>query len=568
MKPRPSGVITFLFTDIEGSTALWEGQPDAMRASLERHDEILRGVCDACNGYVFKTVGDAFCVAFKSAADAVKATFDAQVKLSTQDWGEAPLRVRMGLHSGESIERDDDYFGPSLNRAARLMAIAHGGQVLLSSATEQLLGGHLPMNAQLVDLGLHRLKDLLQPEHVWQLQGPQLAASFPPLRSLDARLTNLPLQLTPFIGRERDVAGVLERLGQAIVRLLTLTGPGGTGKTRLALQVGAELVDHFANGVWFVPLASVIDPARVPDEIARTFDFRENAHEQIVKTLVRRLHEQQLLLVLDNFEQVVAAAPVLSELLAGAPQIKIMVTSREVLDIYGEHVHPVPPLGLPDLARPQSPATLSQCDAVSLFVQTCLRPPALASRSTSRTRTQWQRFACAWTGSRSLSNLQQHASPSSRRHSYSRAWASGSRRWREACEGLPERQRTLRGAIDWSHELLSSDEKRLFARLAVFEGGLTYDSAEAVCGPGLDLGILEGLQSLIKKSLIQTLYDVNGNSRFVMLETLHEYAREQLAMSGEGRKDKRCPCAPFPGAGRKGRRRKEVLTARSDMDGG
>jgi predicted ATPase/class 3 adenylate cyclase len=532
-KARPSGTVTFLFTDIEGSTALWERQPEAMRESLERHDRLLRGIFEADRGYVFKTVGDAFCVAFESPTDAVRAALEAQTELGSQDWGETPLRVRMGIHSGEAVTRDDDYFGPSPNRTARLMAVAHGGQVLLSSATEQLLGGQLPEGAQLADLGMHRLKDLLQPEHVWQLHRPGLAASFQPLRSLDARLTNLPLQLTPFIGREKDVAEVRDLLGQEDVRLLTLTGPGGTGKTRLSLQVAAELVERFPDGVWFVPLASVTDPGRVPSEIAETLDIRDSPHEALVKTLLRRLQDQRLLLVLDNFEQVVEAAYVLGELLAGTPGLKVLVTSRERLKLYGERVHPVTPLALPNLSLPQSPADLSRCDAVGLFIQRAraARPGFAIDESNAVAvagiciRLDGLPLAIELAAARIA--LFSPAELLSRLGERLKTVASGLR-------DLPERQRTLRGAIDWSYELLASGEKQLFGRLAVFQGGRTYEAAEAVCAQGLGLDILDGLQSLVDKSLLEARPDATGKTRLMMLETIHEYAQERLAESGEG----------------------------------
>src|SRR5688572_3799708 len=277
MPELPSGTVTFLFTDIEGSTALWERDQKAMAAAVERHLAILRGAIAAHGGVLFKTVGDGTQAAFTAAPDSLVAALDAQRAISNDPWSElpSPLRVRMAIHSGEAVPISDDYLAAALNRLARLLAAGHGGQMLLTEAAQQLSRGALPEAGALRDLGEHRLRDLLEPEHVFQLVHPDLPADFPSLRSLDARPHNLPLQPTPFLGREREVSEVVERLGRPDVRLLTLTGPGGTGKTRLALQAAAELLDDFADGVFFVPLAPVTDPTLVPSTIASALGIRE-----------------------------------------------------------------------------------------------------------------------------------------------------------------------------------------------------------------------------------------------------------------------------------------------------
>jgi class 3 adenylate cyclase len=318
-EPR-TGPLTFLFTDVEGSTSLWESNPKAMSDALSRHDEILRTAIEAHNGHVFKTVGDAFYAIFSAASDALEAALEAQRALLHEEWAETgPLLVRMALHTGTAEERAGDYFGPSLNRVARLLSAGHGGQVLLSLATQQLLRDELPEETGLRDLGERRLKDLFRPEHVFQITAYGLPAEFPPLKTLDSRRNNLPAQPTPLVGRERELEEVLALLRSSDVRLLTLTGPGGTGKTRLGLQVAAELTDEFEDGVFFVALAAITDPALVPPTIARTLGLTESGNQPPGELLKGYLHDRQTLLLLDNFEQVLESASLLDGLLSAAP---------------------------------------------------------------------------------------------------------------------------------------------------------------------------------------------------------------------------------------------------------
>jgi class 3 adenylate cyclase len=336
MSDLPTGTITFLFTDIEGSTRLWEQHPEAMQAALARHDALLRQAIEAHGGHVFKTVGDQFCAAFSRAPDALTTAVQSQRALQAESWGEiGPLRVRTVLHTGRVEARQEDYFGPPLNRVARLLATAHGGQVLLSHATADLVRESLAPEIGLRDLGAHRLKDLQQPERVYQLLHPALPADFPPLHSLEAFTHNLPRQLTSFIGREREMAEVKQLLTTTC--LLTLTGSGGCGKTRLALQVAADLVEEYPDGVWLVELAALTDPVLLPQAVATALGIREEPGRLLAATLADFLRPRALLLLLDNCEHLLTACAQLAEsLLRGCPQLRILASSREGLGIGGE----------------------------------------------------------------------------------------------------------------------------------------------------------------------------------------------------------------------------------------
>ncbi|HZG67745.1 MAG TPA: adenylate/guanylate cyclase domain-containing protein [Herpetosiphonaceae bacterium] len=325
MSELPTGTVTFLFADIEGSTRLWEQHGDVMPRALQRYDVLLRAAFSAHGGVVFKTMGDAFCVAFVTAPGALMATIEAQRVLQAEFWELSnPLRVRIALHTAAAEQRNGDYLGPPLNRVARLLAAGHGGQTLLSGATQELVRDFLPPGVELRDLGERRLKDLPGTEHVFQVVTFDLPSVFPPLRALDARRNNLPGQPTPLIGREREVAELTAMLRREDVRLVTLTGPGGTGKTRLSLQVAAGLLDDFPDGIFFVDLAPILNPEQMPSAIVRTLDVKELGDQPALQSLKIALRERQILLVLDNFEQIIAATPRVAELLATAPRLKVV----------------------------------------------------------------------------------------------------------------------------------------------------------------------------------------------------------------------------------------------------
>ncbi len=526
MSTLPTGTITFLMTDIEGSTQLWEAQPDAMRADLERHDAHIRGAIESHGGSVFKTGGDAFCAAFDGPERAIGAALAAQIALSAQAWTVPGLRVRMALHTGEAQARGGDYFGPPLNRTARLRDAAHGGQILLSQATAQLAGDDLPPGAALRDLGRHRLKDLARPEQVFQAVHPEIPDGFPRLRSLDALPNNLPQRLDSFIGRERELAQVEKLLASS--RLLTLTGVGGAGKTRLAQQTAADGADDFPQGVWLVALESLSDPALVPQAVAQALNLREQPGIPLLQTLCDALQGQALLLLLDNCEHVIAACAHLAEtLLQSCPRLRVLATSREPLGIRGEAVYPVP-----TLVAPGAGEVTGDEAAVRLFVdRATLSLPSFTL--TARNAPAVTRICRQLDGIPLAIEL---AAPrvrtltpeqiSSRLGADFRLLSGGSR------TALP-RQQTMQAAIQWSHDLLSEPERLLFRRLSVFAGGWTLEAAETVCaGDGLDeWDVLDLLSSLASKSLVQADEERDGAKRYRMLETLRQYGGEQLLAS-------------------------------------
>jgi class 3 adenylate cyclase len=370
MAVLPTGTVTFLFTDIEGSTRLWERDASAMHSALSRHDEIVRSAIEERDGHVFKTLGDAFCAAFSSAPEALGAAISAQRALHEEGWGEEDvIRVRMALHTGAVDEQGGDYFGPALNRVSRLLSAGHGGQTLLSLAAQELVRDALPVDVRLEDLGEWRLKDLFRPERVFQISVPDLPSEFPPLRTLESLSNNLPLQPTPLVGREREVLEVCGRLRHEEVCLLTLTGPGGTGETRLALQAGADLLEDFDDGVFFVALATVTDPDLFLKEIAGVLGLQESGEVALEEILKEYLGRRELLLVLDNFEQILSAAPLAGEILSAAPRLKVLATSRIPLGIYGEHEYAVPPLTVPDPKRIPDIGALSHYESVRHFIE-------------------------------------------------------------------------------------------------------------------------------------------------------------------------------------------------------
>jgi predicted ATPase/class 3 adenylate cyclase len=511
----PTGTLTFLFTDIEGSTRLWEHDAPAMQAALARHDELLKLAIEERGGYVFKTVGDAFCAVFPTASDALEAALEIQRRLLSSEWEQSePLRVRMALHTGAAEERDGDYFGPPVNRVARLLSAAHGGQVLLSLPTQELVRDQLLVGTTLRDLGEHRLKDLFRPERVFQLSAPELPSEFPPLRTLEAYRNNLPLQPTPLIGRENEVSEVCDLLGGEATRLLTLTGPGGIGKTRVALQAAADLLEDFTDGAFFVPLATLTEAELFFSAVAETLGVKETAEQPLDETLKDYLSERRLLLLLDNFEQVLEAAPSVTELLAGAPGLKVLATSRTPLGLYGEHEFPVPPLSMPDLKRPPLLERLTHYEAVRLFLERAqaVKPDFKVTNESAPAVAE----ICVRLDGLPLA-IELAAARIKMLPPKAMLQRLGSRLklLTGGAHDLPERQRTLRATIEWSHALLDEGEQLLFGRLSVFSGGRTLEAIEAICDAEGDLPVdaFDGVSSLLDKSLIRQEEGPGGEPR-------------------------------------------------------
>lgn len=536
--PLPTGHITFVFTDIEGSSQLWEKFPQAMAASLARHDRLLREVFTGHRGHVFKTMGDAFCVTFADAADAARAALMAQRRMAAETWEvTGPLRIRIAVHSGEAEERDGDYFGRTLNRVARLLAAGHGGQTLFSRATAERLAQELPPDVSLRDLGERRLKDLTLPERIFQLVAPDLRADFPPLRSLEVLPNNLPAQVTTFIGRAGEMAEVKRLLGTT--RLLTLTGPGGTGKTRLSLQVAADVLETFPHGVWLVELATLSESALVLEAIAAVVDVREEPGRPLLETLIDVLRSRNLLLVLDNCEHLVAAcAELAATLLRRCPQLRILASSREPLSIAGETIWSVPSLAVPSFSptekNDQPPDALAKLEAVQLFVERAgaVRPGFALSPENAATvaRIAWRLdgIPLAIELAAARVKLLTPAQILDRIDDRFRLLTGGSR------AALP-RQQTLGALIDWSYDLLSEKERMLLRRLCVFVGGRTLEMAEEVCsGDGIEKdGIFDLLGALVDKSLVTIETARDGGTHYTMLESVWDYAEQKLASAGE-----------------------------------
>ncbi len=535
MKALPTGTVTFLYTDIEGSTIRWERNPTAMKAAVERHDELMRAAIEASGGSVFRIMGDAFCASFPTVPQALAAALDAQRGLHAEAWDPqvAPIKVRMALHTGVGEVRDGDYVGTPLN---------------------------LPDGLALRDLGEHHLKDLTQAEHIFQAVVPDLPADFPPLKTLDNRPNNLPTQPTPLVGRHSELVALCALVRRPDTRLVTLTGPGGIGKTRLALQA-ADLLDDFEDGAFLVPLAPLMEPGLLPSTIAQALALHDPVGRPPLESLKEYLRGKQMLLVLDNFEQIVAAAPLVAELLAACPTVKALVASREVLRIRGEKECAVPPLGLPDLQNMPGPEELARYDSIALFVQRAQDVKADFQINEENAhalgelcrRLDGLPLAIELAAAR-IKVLSPQAMLA-RLRSRLTLLTSGAR-------DLPERQQTLRNTIAWSYDLLPPAEQLLFRRLSVFVRGFTLEAAEAICGmrngefgmrnkdESADIShsefpiphsfeVLEGLMALADKSLLRKEEHWGGEGRFMMLETIQEFARQMLEERGEAEQMRR-----------------------------
>jgi len=526
-----SSLTTFLFTDIEGSTRLWEQEPERMRRALARHDAMSREAVESNRGVVVKTTGDGVHAAFDDPLDAIAATLQLQRAIAdSRATNDLSLPIRCGVHAGAVERRDNDFYGGAVNRSARIMSAAHGGQVLVSHAVAILVADRLPSGVTLRDLGNVRLRDLAHPEQIFQLVHPELRRDFPALRSMEATPNNLSHQITSFVGREREFGEVKKMLRDA--RLVTLHGTGGLGKTRLSLQVAADVLDEYPDGVWFIELAPITDPRMVPQALASVLGVKEEAGHPMTEALVKFVKDRRLLLVLDNCEHLTSAcAEIANVLLRAGAEIRILATSRESLRISGETLYALSPLVAPDEGEQQTPAALARYEAVRLFVEraTGAMPAFELNEKTGAAVADICRrldgiplaleLAAARVRALSVENI------ALRLNDRFRLLTSGDR------TALP-RQQTLRALIDWSHDLLTEPEQTMFRRLGVFVGGWTLEAAEAVCAGG-EIGetdVLDLLTRLVEKSLV-ALDPESG--RYRLLETVRQYAREKLDQSSD-----------------------------------
>ncbi|HXU65806.1 MAG TPA: adenylate/guanylate cyclase domain-containing protein, partial [Casimicrobiaceae bacterium] len=523
--------LTFLFTDIEGSTSKWEEQPEQMAQAVGGHDALLREAVQGHGGRIVKTTGDGIYAAFETPVDGLHAVIDIQLGLldpvATAGMG---LRVRCGLHTGPVQARDNDYFGGTINRTARIMNAAHGGQVLMSQAIADQVRDRLPAGVELKDLGAVRLKGLATTEAVFQVVHPRLYQNFPALRELEATPNNLPQQLTSFIGREREREEIEEMLGGT--RLLTLLGMGGLGKTRLSLQIGTSVMDAYPDGVWFIDLQTIRDGSLVAAETARALGVREEPGRPLLQTLCAHLKSRKLMLILDNCEQVIeASAEVANAMLRAAPEVRILTTSRIALRVPGEQTYVVQPLPVP--MRTGGLEALQKSPAVQLFVERAkLHKPSfvLTEREAPAVAELVFRLegiplalelAAARVRSLAVADINK------RLNDRYKILTGGDRT-------LQARQQTLRALVDWSYDLLEDSEQVLLARLSVFAGGFDLAAIEAICGSGplTPEDALDIVTSLVEKSLLRA-EDTDDGARYRMLETIRDYANEKLVLRDE-----------------------------------
>jgi predicted ATPase/class 3 adenylate cyclase len=528
----PSGTVTFLLTDLEGSTRLWEQDPDAMKAAMARHDELLEQAIVGQRGFVFARMGDGMAAAFATAADAVLAAATIQQALADESWATmGALQARIGIHTGEGIIVDGSgYASRPVNHCSRLMAAAHGGQVVVSGATEVLVRDQLPDGMGLVDLGEHRLRDLGRPTRVFQLVRAERREDFPPLRTLDAFPGNLPVQVSSFIGREAAVSKVAAALGDS--RVVTITGVGGVGKTRLALQVAADLLPRYREGAWLVELAPVRDPQGIAEAVAAVFHLTNRSGQSPEDSVIELLAQKQLLLVLDNCEHLLTAvARLVTRIEHACPEVAVLATSREGMAIDGEQLIALPPLEAGDPG--QDLERLLRTDAVCLFVERARQVKADFALNASNAAAVVQ--ACQRLDGVPLAIELAAArvialSPAELVRRLDRRFQvlAGGRR------GAVERHATLRAAIDWSYELLGSAEQRLLARLAVFSGGATLEAIEEICSgdPVEPEAVMDLVTGLVARSLV-VAEDHGLGTRYRLLETIRQYGEERLAEWGE-----------------------------------
>jgi predicted ATPase/class 3 adenylate cyclase len=530
MPEHPPNRTALLFSDIEGSTRLLQRLGQAYPQVLSDHFSLIIAAVRRVGGRIVNTMGDGVFAAFATVPSAVEAAMAAQRSLVAHKWPPSGIvRVRMGMHIGAFAVDEPQFIGLDVHRAARICDAAHGGQILVSNAAASLCEGHLTQGMVLSDLGLHTLKDIDLPEHIFQVTAPGLLAEFPPPRSRNVRPHNLPSEVTDFVGRPHELAEIRRLLG--MTRLLTLVGPGGTGKTRLALRVATEVLPKFEGGVYFVPLDAIRDPERVGTAIGRSLGINETETRPVLEVILEYLATKKLLLVLDNFEQVLTAAPIVSQLLAGCAELKVLLTSRALLHIAGERVFEVLPLDLPAADIGPDPARLATVSSVDLFVRraTASQPGFALTRANAGAVAQIVTRLDGLPLAIELAAVRTRLFPpevlAKRLDQRFKALGGGLR-------GASAHHRTLRDAIAWSYDLLNPEEQAIFRRLGIFVGGFTVEAAEYVAAGEPSADVIEVVSSLLDKSLLRSGI-LQGEARLTMLETVREFALEELEIAGE-----------------------------------
>lgn len=532
MSSRPTGTITFLFTDIEGSTRLWHAHPEPMKQALALHDRILHAAIEAHEGFIFKTIGDAVCAAFDRVTDAVRAMLASQNELHRAQWPkDTPIRVRMGLHSGSAEEHNGDYLGPTVNYAARLMSAAHGGQLLVSQAAQALIGESLTQDATLRDMGQIRLKDLPRPVRVFQLVHPGLPREFPPLRGLESTPNNLPHPVSSFVGRAKEIAEIRLLLDRQ--RLVTLVGPGGAGKSRLAVQIAGSVLPDYVDGVWLVDIGSLPDSSLLPQSLASVLGVAEIPSCTLERALIEHMRDKTVLLLLDNAERFdTAGARLIADLLTSSPRLKVLATARDRLALAGEQVYMLAPLELPTLDPLPPVEKLTQCDSVRLFVERA-RLAAAGFELTGQNADIVAQLCHKLDGMPlpiELAAAQTYSMPV---ESIAERLDDRFRLLSHSSVDLPH-DKALGALIDWSYDRLSGQQKAVLRRTGVFSGGFTLEAAQAVCADDSLLAdsIAAAVASLAQKQLITT----SGNQtvvRYFLLGPVRDYALRRLDQAGE-----------------------------------
>jgi predicted ATPase/class 3 adenylate cyclase len=529
----PSGKVTFLFTDIEGSTKLAQKNANLYLSSLDKHHEILYEIIDSNNGFVFKIVGDSFCCAFSNPEEAVNAAIKTQIRLNATDWGGSVIKVRMGIHSGEAEFVNQDYSGyVTLSRSQRIMSVAHGGQILITQEVYESVKDSTENNFSFRDFGERKMKDILLPEHVYQIVSDKISSEFPPLKSQDARQNNLPSSLTEFIGRRKEINEIKQLFPK--IRLLSLIGAGGTGKTRLAIQLVSEVIDEFDNGVWIIELSPVTDPELVVKEISSVLNLKEDPGTELLETLKEFLKDKKILLLFDNSEHLLNKCAQISEtLLSYCPGLKIISTSREPFNSQGETLYRIPPLSMPDKIKNESFETLSGYESVKFFLEraTSINPKFSLTNENIYTVAEICKkldgIPLAIELAAKRVNVLSAEQILERLNDRFKLLTGGS------ATALP-RQKTLKALIDWSYDMLGPGEQQLLQRLSIFMGGWTLEAAEEICSDETidQYEVLDLMTGLHDKSLI-TFNETNGNGRYGILESIKYYALEKLENNTE-----------------------------------